>query len=188
MRLLIVLLAALTMSGCSAAMMQALDASYSGAVGPTTAEEFRLASTPSLDTYTGMVRVTGPTLKRSDSWQMLRAWRLKDSNKWSVQVYVVAILPEWAFLDRAYADGKAYDTTQISREVASCSGYSNSCTVTETIGIDFSHAEFKNLAVSDFDYKLSGSRGEVTSVISAAYMQGFLQRLEQFRLGGDPIY
>ena len=90
-----------------------------------------------------------------------------------VQLYVIAHMDEWRYLNQAHSAGIAYDVTRIDREVKHCED--GDCGVTETIGIGMSIEQLRAVAAGPgFDVRLSGRKGYIVMFVPAAYFQGFL--------------
>lgn len=92
----------------------------------------------------------------------------------SFQIYVQARFPEWAFLDRAYSEGKNYDVTEISRDVGQCSTYG--CTVWEDVGINLTYGQIQKIIKNQgFMVQVRGNRGEISFFVPRTYFEAFLQ-------------
>jgi hypothetical protein len=94
-----------------------------------------------------------------------------------VQLYVIAILSDWAFLEDAYAGGQQYPAIVIDRDVGSGGGI-----VYETVAVNLTTAQAREFAQgSGFSVKLTGQHGSVIVDVPAGYFGGFLEVLESQR-------
>lgn len=137
------------------------------------------------DPYEGATKITGPIIFHDRNLfgktYTIRSWISPNNPALNdrFQVYVTANFNEWAFLEQAYADGHMLDTSQISREVGSCSGYG--CSVTETVGINFSEAELARYAVTGLSFKIAGKRQDIVMTIPGPYIAAVIESHDTHR-------
>lgn len=133
------------------------------------------------DQHKNLTTVAGPAIFAQNNLfghrYLLRTWQKGKSIKdfQTAQLYIIAALDDWYFLDTAYSNGKKLKLAQISRDVGSCSS-SGGCTVSETVGISLTRQEVIALSKSaqNYDVKISGNKGSITLSIPAAYFSGVL--------------
>jgi hypothetical protein len=131
------------------------------------------------DPYEGATKITGPTIFHDRNLlgktYTIRSWISPNNPALNdrFQIYVTANFNEWAFLDQAYADGHMLDTSRISRDVGYCSGYG--CSVTETVGVNFSEAELARYAATGLSFKIAGKRQDIVMTIPGAYVAAVIE-------------
>lgn len=148
---------------------------------PNNYGEIRAKTESSFDKYKNMTSVVAPVihtkagafgsdyfLRSSQEGRNIDAPRL-------IQIYVMATFKEWAFLERAYADGERLDLVQIGRDVNACGR--SSCMITETVGINFSMERLAIYASSGLDVKIEGNRGEIILSVPRTYFKAFLDEI-----------
>lgn len=103
----------------------------------------------------------------------LRAWNQEGSPEWELQLYVVAHLDSWAFLDRAMRFGVPIEVTVIDRSPI---GYG----VYETVGLPMDRQLMEQLIAvgKSYEVEIFGRAGSVIVAVSPAYMSGFLAVLD----------
>ena len=130
------------------------------------------------DPYEGATKITGPIIFHDRNLlgktYSIRSWISPNNPALNdrFQIYVTANFNEWAFLQQAYADGRMLDTSQISRDVGSCTGYG--CSVSETVGINFSEAELARYRASGLSFKIAGKRQDVIMTIPGPYIDAVI--------------
>jgi len=155
---------------------------------PNPSDPFDIAARTEIsrDRYDGLWKALGPKVlpignNVVDSYRLRAFSKDRDFGRLTVaQLYVVADVNEWLFLNRAHAAGAAFHVTQIDREVAYCT--EERCTLRETVGVDLSIEQMRALAAGPgFDVRISGRRGSMTIFVPAAYFQGFLMAIGKAR-------
>lgn len=153
-------------------------------VDPTNMVEVKKETVINYDVHENLITISGPSIFAQNNLSghryHLRVWQ-KGKNATAIdsgQLYVTANFNEWAFLDRAYRNGKKLKFTQISRDVGSCSAQSG-CHIQEIVGIDLTSKELKKIARSgeDFSLKIAGSSGMLTFSVPSAYFRGVLSKV-----------
>ena len=88
-----------------------------------------------------------------------------------LQLYVIVVFKEWAFLESAYSYGKTLDIYLIDTRA---SAYN----VVEEIAINFTKEEIEVLAGKNvFETLIAGKRNSVEISVPGAYFRGFLDGL-----------
>ena len=156
-------------------------------VAPTDAATVSASTTVQRNTHTGMTNIEGPVIMPQGTLlgdrYMLRSWVAPNNPAMNdrFQIQASAYVSEWKFLEHAYANGQALDTTVIDRSVISCRG---GCSMTETIGINLTKADVEKYAQSGLSFQVSGKRGNMTMFIPGGYFAGVLQAHERAKTAG----
>ena len=139
------------------------------------------------DPHEGTIEIRGPRIgismfKNDNGWATYFLRSFASSTKGYsedsvVQIYVAVNRYGWAFFNTAYSAGKRYQTTQINRSVINCSA---GCLVLESVGVDLTVNQLKReiLKKPSFVFKLSGNRGDFVVEVPSAYLQAFVDKLE----------
>jgi hypothetical protein len=141
------------------------------------------------DPYEGATKISGPIIFHDRNilgkTYTIRSWISPNNPALNdrFQVYVTANFNEWAFLEQAYADGHMLDTTEISRDVGYCSSYG--CSMTETVGINFSEAELARYVVTGLSFKIAGKRQDVVMTVPGPYIAAVIEFHDAHRGHGD---
>ena len=167
----------------SALMLTACGHMVAGALGitvvnPNNADEVTQHITVSYDKHENMTTIKAPRIFAQNNLTghtyLLRGWSKGNTLESfsSGQLYIVAQLGDWYFLNSAYSNGKKLKTVEIDRAVGSCV---RDCDVSEAIGVNLSKAQIKMIAKSgkDFEVKVSGQRGDVQITVPASYFRAF---------------
>lgn len=181
MKMIIVLTAVSLTSGCGAMISEMAGIPI---VDPYSGMEVQQHTEVNYDPYEDVVKVVGPMIYAENNilghTYLLRMWGSRTESGvvslTSCQLYVHASFDDWAFLDRAYSQGKSYQVVKIDSEVAFCSGASyGGCTVFEDVGVTLSVSECKRRGQdSGFSVKVAGTGGSVVLDVPAAYFQGVM--------------
>ncbi len=134
------------------------------------------------DKHENVTTINGPIIFADQNvfghMYSLRTWKkgksVKDFDR--IQLYVVASLDDWSFLDSAYSNGKKLDLVKISRDVGACSSY-DGCSVRETVGINLTKGKVNELAkgYTNYEVKIIGQKGSIVITVPATYFEGVLQ-------------
>jgi hypothetical protein len=152
-------------------------------VDPQDASTVTERTTTDYNPHKDLTTVTGPVIFAQSNLgghrYTLRAWKNgKGTNGiQSFQLYVVASLDGWYFLDRAYSNGKKLSLVRISQNVLSCASFRTECLVSETVGINLTKSEVAKLAKGpqNFELEISGNKGSITLSVPPAYFKGVLE-------------
>ena len=93
-----------------------------------------------------------------------------------IQLYVVAVIGDWAFYDRAYASGKQLSLTEIDRRVSFCSG-AGGCTLHEEVAINLSMEDLITYSSTGLAFEISGRGGKKEFSVPSGYFSGFYAAL-----------
>ena len=151
-----------------------------GCYFPSDVDKVAAATTASYDRHMAVWRVKGPSVSFRQPGDGLLAphrhkYRLRASAVKSeidrVQLYVSANFPGWAFLDRAFAEGRELDFTRIARMAR---GYS----VIEDFAITLQIDRLRELAKgAPFEFKAAGQQGSLIVTVPPGYFAGFAKAL-----------
>lgn len=94
-----------------------------------------------------------------------------------IQLHVSAYLSDWAFLDRAYSQGRRLSVTEISREVGSCSAFG--CSKHEDLAINLTLADLESYSDNGLEVKIEGDQGSITLAVPSPYFRAFLDEMRQ---------
>jgi hypothetical protein len=127
------------------------------------------------DEFKKLTKYEGSNVASGSDVVFLRAWK-PDKSSIIFQIYVMDYYDgEWRFYHSAWdSDGTSLDTTQISRDVGSCSRYSG-CSHYEHMGINVTRDYLEKHRRSGIRFKLSGKAGEEIFSIPAAHIDAFLE-------------
>lgn len=92
------------------------------------------------------------------------------------QLYVFDDYPDWRFYNHAYdLKGNQLDFSQISQDVSSDAWCG------ESFGISFTESEIHALKGNPFQFKAFGQKGDRTFFVPAIYLEGFLQKVDEYK-------
>ncbi|MEX5452132.1 hypothetical protein [Stutzerimonas stutzeri] len=127
------------------------------------------------DEFKKLTEYEGSNVATGGDVVFLRAWK-PDKSPMVMQIYVMDYYSdEWRFYHSAWdSDGVKLDTTQISRDVGSCSRYSG-CSHYEHLGLNVTRDYLEKHRQTGVRFKLSGKAGEEVFSIPAAHIDAFLE-------------
>lgn len=104
----------------------------------------------------------------------IRAWKTDATGSITYQIYVMDYYNgDWRFYHSAYdSNGNSLNTTQISRDVGSCSRYG--CSHEEHLGLNVTREYLEKNQDSGIRFKVSGKAGEEVFFIPGGYIKAFL--------------
>jgi len=176
----LLLIILISVSGCGGTLASLYGVNYAN---PNDYNAVSVKTEIIYDSYEDQTKIKAPIVYAQNNLfghtYFLRAFaKGREYNNPSViQIYVDAYLQDWAFLDRAYANGRELNVTPISRDVGSCSSYG--CTVHEHIGINITLAELLEYQGTGLNVKISGNKGSITIAIPAVYFKAFSDFLKK---------
>lgn len=129
----------------------------------------------SYDEFKKLTKYEGSNVATGSDVVFLRAGK-SDKSPMVIQIYVMDYYnDEWRFYHSAWdSDGIKLDTTQISRDVGSCSRYSG-CSHYEHLGLNVTREYLEKHRRTGVRFKLSGKAGEEVFSIPAAHIDAFLE-------------
>jgi hypothetical protein len=129
----------------------------------------------SYDEFKKLTKYEGSNVATGSDVVFLRAWR-PDKSPMIIQIYVMDYYhDEWRFYHSAWdSDGVKLYTTQISRDVGSCSRYSG-CSHYEHLGLNVTREYLEKHRRTGVRFKLSGKTGEEVFSIPADHIDAFLE-------------
>lgn len=159
------------LAGCAAGMTS----------NPASPQDIYSQTKVSHDPHTKTIHVNGPLVFVEDGLVLgdgYSAFVNEKGGKITTGLFFAARFKEWAYLEKAYSEGKPYTLQKINSEVERCGA--KSCTLTEAVGIPLSLQQMRQLAKKEvFSIKLSGRTGSKVFTIPGTYFQGVLQKYDE---------
>ncbi len=137
--------------------------------------DLRFTIKVSYDEFKKLTKYEGSNVATGADVVFLRAWK-PDKSPMVIQIYVMDYYhDEWRFYHSAWdSDGIKLDTTQISRDVGTCSRYSG-CSHYEHLGLNVTREYLEKHRRTGVRFQLSGKAGEEVFSIPAAHIDAFLE-------------
>ena len=134
------------------------------------------------DTYKKQTTFQTPNLGTEFDQLFIRGSLNDDSPSINFQIYIADYYyGDWRFYHSAYDSlGKKLKTTQISRDIISCTSRLYGCSHKEHVGILTSYSYLKNATTSGINLKVYGKAGDATFYIPGGYIVGLLSAIDEY--------